>query len=161
ALGAPHDYSDFGATWLFTRSFAGTHTFNGDGLSDIAWRHSSGTAVVWEMIGTQVIGSPSLGSVAPAWSLVGQRDFDGDGFYDWLWRDGSGNTAMWLLSASQPNGGITIKQNAPLGNVGTAWSVVGTADFNGDRKGDILWRDTAGNTVIWLMNGAQTAQSGN
>ena len=29
----------------------------------------------------------------------------------------------------------------------------GTGDFDGDGKGDILWRDTSGNTAIWLMNG--------
>ena len=29
-----------------------------------------------------------------------------------------------------------------------------THDFNGDGKSDIVWRDTSGNTAVWLMNGA-------
>ena len=33
-----------------------------------------------------------------------------------------------------------------------------THDFNGDGKSDILWRDVSGDTAIWLMNGATTAQ---
>jgi hypothetical protein len=32
-------------------------------------------------------------------------------------------------------------------------TIIGTGDFDGDGKGDILWRDTAGNVAIWLMNG--------
>jgi Bacterial Ig-like domain (group 3) len=32
-------------------------------------------------------------------------------------------------------------------------------DFNGDRKSDILWRDTNGNTALWLMNGAAVLSS--
>jgi hypothetical protein len=34
---------------------------------------------------------------------------------------------------------------------------VGTGDFNGDGKSDIAWRDTAGDTAIWLMNSAAVA----
>jgi hypothetical protein len=32
-------------------------------------------------------------------------------------------------------------------------------DFNGDRKSDILWRDTGGNTGLWLMNSAAVLSS--
>ena len=29
----------------------------------------------------------------------------------------------------------------------------GVSDFNGDGKADILWRDTGGNTYVWIMDG--------
>jgi hypothetical protein len=35
-----------------------------------------------------------------------------------------------------------------------------THDFNGDGKSDILWRDTAGDLALWLMNGGTVASSG-
>jgi hypothetical protein len=38
---------------------------------------------------------------------------------------------------------------------------VGTGDFDGDGKYDILWQDTSGNVVVWLMNGAQVVQAAN
>jgi hypothetical protein len=44
-------------------------------------------------------------------------------------------------------------RGAFVGTVPTSWSIVETGYFNGDGKGDILWRDTSGNTAIWFMNG--------
>jgi hypothetical protein len=38
--------------------------------------------------------------------------------------------------------------------------VVGTGDFNGDGKIDIVWRDSSGNTANWLMNGASVLTAG-
>jgi hypothetical protein len=35
-----------------------------------------------------------------------------------------------------------------------------THDFNGDGTSDIAWRDTVGNTAMWMMNGAQVSSSG-
>ena len=32
-------------------------------------------------------------------------------------------------------------------------AIAGVADFNGDGKRDILWRDSLGNVSLWLMDG--------
>ncbi len=42
-----------------------------------------------------------------------------------------------------------------MGNVPTYWSVSETGEFNGDGKGDILWRGGGGEAALWLMNGTQ------
>jgi hypothetical protein len=47
-----------------------------------------------------------------------------------------------------------------LGAVLSNWAIVGTEDFNGDGKGDILWRDSnTGTVAIWFMNGVQILSS--
>ena len=33
--------------------------------------------------------------------------------------------------------------------------MLGTGDFDGDGKSDILWRDTVGHTSIWEIDGGQ------
>ena len=36
----------------------------------------------------------------------------------------------------------------------TRWKIVGTNDFNGDGRMDLLWRHGAsGENVVWFMNG--------
>jgi hypothetical protein len=46
-------------------------------------------------------------------------------------------------------------------SVTPAWIIADTADFNGDGKIDILWRNTAtGQNVLWYMNGAEFSGSG-
>jgi Subtilase family/FG-GAP-like repeat len=53
-------------------------------------------------------------------------------------------------------------QTKPRIRVNLALQAMGCAvhDFNGDGKSDIVWRDTSGNTAVWLMNGAQLVTSG-
>jgi hypothetical protein len=51
-----------------------------------------------------------------------------------------------------------MKGTAPIaepviGNPGPSWHVIGTGDFNGDGKSDILFQNTNGSVAIWLMNG--------
>src|SRR5258707_5298032 len=65
------------------------------------------------------------------------------------------------------NGTTVLNPNTTgVGNVATTWSIVGTGDFNGDGRWDILWSDTSGNVAIWEMNGTtvlnpSTAGDGN
>ena len=51
--------------------------------------------------------------------------------------------------------GVTYSNYAELLQVpDTNWEIVGTGDFNGDGKTDILWRNkSTGQNVVWLMNG--------
>ena len=41
----------------------------------------------------------------------------------------------------------------------TTWSVGVTGDFDGNGTSDLLWRDTAGDTSIWFLNGLQVTSS--
>jgi len=56
--------------------------------------------------------------------------------------------AMYFMNGTIPTSG------ASPGLVPTTWTIVETGDFNADGMSDRLWRDTSGNTAVWLMNGA-------
>jgi len=40
-----------------------------------------------------------------------------------------------------------------VGAAGTQYHIEGTGDFNGDGRSDILFRDSGGIAIEWLMNG--------
>ena len=48
----------------------------------------------------------------------------------------SGERGMWPMNGT--NVGTYIK----FADVGTAWHICGSADFNGDSKPDIVWENT-------------------
>jgi hypothetical protein len=152
-IGGPRDNGDVGAAWVFARTNrANTHDFNGDGNSDIAWRDTSGNVAMWEMNGTNVSNASAsfVANVPMNWSVAGTGDYDGDSKSDILWYDTSGNVAIWQMNGTTIlNQATSFVASVPAGN----WSIVGTGDFNGDGRSDILWRDTSGNVAIWEMNG--------
>jgi ELWxxDGT repeat protein len=80
-------------------------------------------------------------------------DFDRNGMTDLLFQfeqgtnPNNGTPGIWLMNGATP---IAM---AGLPDPGPSWRIVGTGDFNGDGKADIVWQDTAGNAGIWLMNG--------
>jgi hypothetical protein len=142
------------ATGVASGELTDTHDFNGDGMSDILWRDTSGDVVMWLMNGGTIASSVFVGNLPTTWSIAGQRDFYGIGKSGILWRDTSGDVAIW-----QMNGG-TITSNVSVATVPTTWSIAGTGDFNSDGMGDILWRvTTTGEVGIWLMNGGTIASS--
>jgi hypothetical protein len=123
---------------------------------DLLWRNTAGDVTVWTMRGGTIQYATSFGNVANNWSVGAIGDFNGDGASDILWRATSGDLVIWYLKGNV-NGlsGPTVISTASVGNVSANWTIVGTADFNGDKKSDILWRNgSTGDTAMWLMNGA-------
>src|SRR2546423_3462864 len=66
-----------------------------------------------------------------------------------LWQNTStGDRSIWLMSGTSWNGSY-----AALPQVPTAWSIAGSADFNGDGNADIVWQNTTtGHRSIWFMS---------
>jgi hypothetical protein len=140
-------------TFIIETNELGTHDFNGDTRSDIAWRNANGDTSIWLINNTQVLSAADYGIIPNGWQLVGQRDFNGDRKADLLWSNTNGDTSIWLMNGTQ------VSSTPDLGVVANGWSIVGTGDFNGDGFGDILWRNTNGDTSIWLMTGNATQVS--
>lgn len=135
----------------------GVSDFTGDGKQDLLWRNSrTGENGIWEMDGTTLKKSNLITSADTSWEIKGLADFTGDGKDEILWRNKTtGENAIWQLD------GTTVKQTTPLsayaGNV--SWDIVGQADFTGDGKTDILWRNyLTGDNAILPMDGTNPQQ---
>jgi hypothetical protein len=98
----------------------GTGDVNGDGMSDVVWRDSSGNTSIWLMNGASILTAGGVGNIPTTWSLVQTGDYNGDGTSDLLWRDASGNTAIWFMN------GVAASSFAGLGVISTAWAVQST-----------------------------------
>jgi hypothetical protein len=136
----------------FTPVLSGIVDFNGDGKTDIPWRHkTSGQNAVWLMNGTTWSSTASLPGVADTnWGIGGAGDFNNDGKTDILWRHKtSGQDAVWLMNGTTWSSTVSLP-----GVADTNWEIVGAGDFNNDGRVDILWRHkTDGRNSVWLMNG--------
>ncbi len=147
---------------------AGTGDLNGDGMTDILWRYHGGNRagriVAWCMDRDgNILSVPSLPRVANLdWKIQGVDDFNGDGHQDLLWRyygtGPTGSMTVWLMNGVTFQGLSAVTPKV----ADTDWHIVGTGDFNGDGKTDIVWRNRgaqdAGRSLIWMMDG--TTQSG-
>ena len=112
--------------------------FNGDGRSDILWRASSGVVTDWLGSANGDFGSNWANvsvNVPINWTMVGTGDFNGDNRSDILWRDDKGLVTDWLGSAA---GGFAPNWAGVNVTVPLSWTIVGTGDFSGDGRSDIL-----------------------
>lgn len=128
--------------------------FNGDGTSDVLWRHSStGSNALW--LSALSTSAQTLARVTNlAWRIVGVGDFDADGQADILWRNMSrGSNTIW-------RSGNGADAQAVAGVTSQAWQVAGVGDFNGDDADDILWRNySTGTNAIWRSGNKATPQA--
>ena len=122
--------------------------FNGDGRSDILWRHNDGTVGDWLANASAVFATngASITASPTYWSVTGTGDFNGDGRDDILWRGQAGEIGNWLANSS---GGFAYNAAAGITTIPISWQVEGVGDFNGDGKDDLLWRNSDGTIGTW------------
>jgi VCBS repeat protein/FG-GAP repeat protein len=93
-------------------------------------------------------------------SLTTPPDFNGNGVSDMLWRNSDGTLALWDINKSGGIGGSSfITSGGTQVKPDASWSVVAESDFDGDGRADLVWRNTAGATMLWTMNGSSITSS--
>jgi hypothetical protein len=141
--------------WVLVIEPARPHDdFDGDGKSDIVWKHTDGSSAIWLMNFDSGISNGGLLGPGTNWSVKQVGDFNGDGKSDILWQNTDGSSAMWLMD------GLNAISGGGLLGPGTGWSVQQVGDFNGDGKSDILWQRADGSSAIWLMDGLNVLNGG-
>ena len=126
--------------------------FDGDGVTDVIWLHSSGLGVMRIHNADGSTRSSDVIGASAEWGIEASGDFDGDGRSDVVWRhDVSGTTVMWLM-----DGAATTQQTLLGGD--TDWRLVATGpgfDANADGTTDLIWRHApSGTHVVKRMMGA-------
>jgi hypothetical protein len=141
----------FGVSLLYGRRRVASD-FDGDGVSDLLWRHSAGRNVVWRS--AQIATPTSIDDIDPAWSVQATSDFDNDGKSDVFWRNRESGANEIRLSATLHQD-VTAVTNQD-------WQVVGAGDFDGGGHSDLLWRNMrTGANTIWKSGYSSTPQATN
>ena len=136
---------------------AGTGDLNGDGFSDILWRHDTeGWLAYWFLQYNQVVGTGLLSinrMQDPNWQIKGVGDLDGDRYADIVWQHTDGTVAAWTLRGST----VTGTRLLSIPKVGDPrWQIAAVADTNGDGKADLIWQHTTdGWLAVWFLQGTQ------
>jgi hypothetical protein len=101
-------------------TISATGDLDGNGTSDIVWRHTSGAVVAWLMDGATRVGSATVhASIHSKWRIETMRDLDGDGRHDIVWRNSlNGDVYGWIMNGSTRTTSGFVR-NAP-----TAWGMV-------------------------------------
>ena len=141
----------------------GTADFDGDGQADIVWWNSTtGQVRAMQMNGSTIVAQGNFYTEPNThWKIVAVGDFAGSyKRYQLMWHnDVTGQ--VWLMTVTLSGGTFGQSGQMIYQEPNTAWKIVAAADFDGDLKSDILWRnESTGQVYMMLMNGPAIANQG-
>jgi FG-GAP-like repeat len=134
------------------------------GGNNLLWRdQNSGQNAAWRLNEATLNGSGFITPVPDKnWKMITAADFNGDGKDDALWRnETSGDNAIWLLNGltELSTDGSSRKFITPIADA--SWQMITAADFNGDGRADVLWRNNVtGDNAVWFVDARNTNPQG-
>jgi hypothetical protein len=136
---------------------AGTGDLNGDGFSDMLFRHADGWLAAWYLQSNLVIhtGYVSINRVADSnWRIAGVGDTNGDRHADIVWQHTDGWLAVWLMRGTT----VLSTQFLSIPRVqDSQWRIAAVGDLNSDGRADLVWRSTDGWLAAWFLEGTTVA----
>ncbi len=157
------------ATWLmngYTKEGGGllnlavpsSWVFVGAGATDASkktflfWRDTaSGFFYVFKLSGHEVEPEgiiENAGPVSAEWQVLAIKDVDGDLDADVIFLNTTTKmVSVWIMDNHSVISVTSLGSSAGL-------TFIGSGDINGDRRGDLLWRDDSGSVRSWMLNGA-------
>jgi Divergent InlB B-repeat domain/FG-GAP-like repeat len=149
----PANFFDLGILSPAVWTLVGAADINGDHKADLIWRHTDGTIYAWIMNGGTITAQGVVGNPGAQWQVIDLADMNGDGYSDIVFRNSTtGQVYFWYMN------GLAIGGAASPGSLDPAqWTLLAAADFSGDGKADLLWRNNAGDTWVWVTNGAMAS----
>jgi hypothetical protein len=168
-----------------TWTFKGAADLDGDGIKDHVYQNAAGQiaylpftdngqfttgvkAGVTPVFASTKFGAANGQAAIPlaGWELVGVENVSGTAQADLIFYSRSlDRLVFWETNATGGivDGGYFTSATSP-GGQGTgapnSWNVQAVADFTGDGKADVLWRNTQGVTVLWKLNGTTVDLAG-
>jgi hypothetical protein len=127
---------------------------DGDGFGDLVWRFTgnsgniddTGVSYIWFTNGSGVTQVRKRGGAPLDWTLLGAADINGDGAADMVYI--SPTNAVRVLMAT-PN---RTCANISAGAMPTGFRALRVADFTGNKRGDVLMVNTAGQVRLMALN---------
>lgn len=128
-----------------------TGRFGGDAI--VFQNTTTGAISRWIVNGSTITSDSVIATPANGWTVITAADFDGDGFSDLALQNSITRTiAIWLLDAN----GTTVTKGANIATPAEGWKLVGSADYDGNGRSDLLLYNAATNSIAqWLMKGTQ------
>ncbi len=126
--------------------------------SRVLWRNINTDAVVtWDLNQNGLAQGAQVSSpVSQNWQVVAFQDFNNDGVADVMWRNTQEQKIVfWRLSSTNNNssGAFDLIADGRAYSVRNDFKLSTIADFNGDKRPDILfWDPKTGEIVTWEIN---------
>ena len=163
-FGGPEGATYTGWNWLNSAGVSGWHVvavadFDNNGTADLVWQNNSTGQVTVNFYGGPG-GATYQGwcwlntNSNVGWNVVGAADFNGDGVPDLIWQN-EATRQVTVNYYGGPQGCTYSGWNWLNAAGGPRWTVVATADFNGDGVPDLIWgNDTTGQVTVNYYGGA-------